>query len=66
MGSINEFWVKVQAQLEDTKFKKQMEQLSKKKYKVNIDDSNSGSKKATRNLEQLASAATHTQTIIAM
>lgn len=63
MGSINEFWVKVQAQLEDTKFKKQMEQLSKKKYKVNIDVSNSGSKKATRDLEQLAYEATHTQTI---
>lgn len=46
MGLINEFWVKVQAQLEDTKFKKQMEQLSKKKYKVNVDVSNSGSKKA--------------------
>ena len=63
MGSINEFWVKVQAQLEDTKFKKQMEQLSKKKYKVNVDVSNSGSKKATRDLEQLAYEATHTQTV---
>lgn len=63
MGSINEFWVKVQAQLEDTKFKKQMEQLSKKKYKVNVDVSNPGSKKATRDLEQLAYEATHTQTV---
>lgn len=63
MGSINEFWVKVQVQLEDTKFKKQMEQLSKKKYKVNVDVSNSGSKKATRDLEQLAYEATHTQTV---
>lgn len=63
MGSINEFWVKVQAQLEDTKFKKQMEQLLKKKYKVNVDVSNSGSKKATRDLEQLAYEATHTQTV---
>lgn len=63
MGSINEFWVKVQAQLEDTKFKKQMEQLSKKKYKVDVDVSNSGSKKATRDLEQLAYEATHTQTV---
>lgn len=51
---MNEFWVKVQAQLEDSKFKKQMEQLSKKKYKVDVDVSNSGSKKATRDLEQLA------------
>lgn len=63
MGSMNEFWVKVQAQLEDTKFKKQMEQLSKKKYKVDVDVSNSGSKKATRDLEQLAYEATHTQTV---
>ncbi len=60
---MNEFWVKVQAQLEDTKFKKQMEQLSKKKYKVDVDVSNSGSKKATRDLEQLAYEATHTQTV---
>lgn len=60
---MNEFWVKIQAQLEDTKFKKQMEQLSKKKYKVNVDVSNSGSKKATRDLEQLAYEATHTQTV---
>lgn len=63
MGSMNEFWVKVQAQLEDTKFKKQMEQLPKKKYKVDVDVSNSGSKKATRDLEQLAYEATHTQTV---
>lgn len=60
---MNEFWVKVQAQLEDSKFKKQMEQLSKKKYKVDVDVSNSGSKKATRDLEQLAYEATHTQTV---
>lgn len=40
-----------------------MEQLSKKKYKVNVDVSNSGSKKATRDLEQLAYEATHTQTV---
>ena len=63
MGSMNEFWVKIQAQLEDSKFKKQMEQLSKKKYKVDVDVSNSGSKKATRDLEQLAYEATHTQTV---
>lgn len=63
MGSMNEFWVKVQAQLEDSKFKKQMEQLSKKKYKVDVDVSNSGSKKATRDLEQLAYEANHTQTV---
>lgn len=60
---MNEFWVKVQAQLEDSKFKKQMEQLSKKKYKVDVDVSNSGSKKATRDLEQLAYEANHTQTV---
>lgn len=60
---MNEFWVKIQAQLEDSKFKKQMEQLSKKKYKVDVDVSNSGSKKATRDLEQLAYEATHTQTV---
>ena len=63
MGSMNEFWVKIQAQLEDSKFKKQMEQLSKKKYKVDVDVSNSGSKKATRDLGQLAYEATHTQTV---
>lgn len=63
MGSMNEFWVKIQAQLEDSKFKKQMEQLSKKKYKVNVDVSNSDSKKANRDLEQLAYEATHTQTV---
>lgn len=60
---MNEFWVKIQAQLEDSKFKKQMEQLSKKKYKVDVDVSNSGSKKATRDLGQLAYEATHTQTV---
>lgn len=59
----NNFWLKIQAILDDSKFKKQLEQYKDKKYKVDVSVSNQESKKAINDIEQLAYEATHTQTV---
>lgn len=59
----NNFWLKIQAILDDSKFKKQLEQYKNKKYKVDVSVSNQESKEAINDIEQLAYEATHTQTV---
>lgn len=59
----NNFWLKIQAILDDSKFKKQLEQYKDKKYKVDVSVSNQESKEAINDIEQLAYEATHTQTV---
>jgi len=57
------FGLKFKRNLKIPNSKSRWNSYPKKKYKVDVDVSNSGSKKATRDLEQLAYEATHTQTV---